>query len=98
MARKAKTEPEVMTTDVVFQLPAFEGASEVVLVGDFNDWSESSLPMTRTGDMFEIIVPLMKGQQYSYKYLVDGHRWENDWNADQYVPNEFGGDDSVRTT
>ena len=30
-----------------------------------------------------------------YRYLVDGERWENDWAADTYAPNDYGGDDSV---
>jgi hypothetical protein len=29
--------------------------------------------------------------------LVDGERWENDWEADEYVPNEFSGEDSSVT-
>jgi hypothetical protein len=28
-------------------------------------------------------------------YLVDGERRQNDWAADSYAPNEYGGDDSV---
>jgi hypothetical protein len=27
--------------------------------------------------------------------LIDGQRWDNDWAADAYLPNSFGGDDSV---
>ena len=27
--------------------------------------------------------------------VVDGQRWENDWNADKYVPNSHGSDDTV---
>ena len=30
-----------------------------------------------------------------YRYLLDGSRWENDWSADEYVPNGYGSDDSV---
>ena len=29
------------------------------------------------------------------RYLLDGQRWDNDWAADAYVRNDFGGDDSV---
>jgi hypothetical protein len=32
---------------------------------------------------------------YRFRYLVDGRSWENDWAADLYVPNGYGGDDSV---
>jgi 1,4-alpha-glucan branching enzyme len=87
---------ESLMRDVVFTLPAHAGAGGVVLVGDFNGWSQASHPMTRSGDGFHVTVPLEKDRSYRYRFLIDGHRWENDWNADQYVPNEFGGDDSVR--
>ena len=35
------------------------------------------------------------GRAYRFRYLLDGHRWENDWAADAYKPNDFGADDSV---
>ena len=35
------------------------------------------------------------GRQYRFRYLFDEGRWENDWAADDYVANEFGGEDSV---
>ncbi len=40
-------------------------------------------------------VVLGAGRTYRFRYLLDDERWENDWEADSYVPNEFGGDDSV---
>jgi hypothetical protein len=40
---------------------------------------------------------LEAGQQYRFRYLVDGERWENDWAADAYLPNAYGGEDSVVT-
>jgi hypothetical protein len=30
--------------------------------------------------------------------LLDGERWENDWAADGYAPNNFGTEDSVVKT
>jgi hypothetical protein len=112
MARKAKNEPTVESAsegveaetpaptmiDAVFQLPVVGDEHEVVLVGDFNGWSLDSHPMSRNGDVFEIIVPLAAAGRHHYRYLIDGHRWENDWSADEYVPNGFGCDDSVRVT
>jgi hypothetical protein len=35
------------------------------------------------------------GRAYRFRYLLDDQRWENDWAADAYLPNSFGGDDSV---
>jgi 1,4-alpha-glucan branching enzyme len=70
-------------------------ARDVHLVGEFNGWSRTQHPMTRSGNQFVAEVELATGRTYRYKFLIDGTRWENDWNADSYVANEFGGDDSV---
>lgn len=83
---------------VTFRLPveAVDKASKVNLVGDFNNWNTASTPLNRlkNGD-FSVDVELSPGREYRFRYLVDGSRWENDWCADKYVPNEFGTDDSV---
>ena len=39
-------------------------------------------------------VSLNAGRAYRFRYLL-GQRWDNDWAADAYQPNDFGGDDSV---
>ncbi|MCU1361576.1 MAG: glycoside hydrolase family 13 [Ilumatobacteraceae bacterium] len=78
-----------------FRAEAHEKVEQIALVGDFNDWSPTSSMMQRVDDHFEITIPLDVGRRYRYKFLVDGHKWENDWQADDYVPNEHGGDDSV---
>jgi 1,4-alpha-glucan branching enzyme len=49
----------------------------------------------RKDGSFSITVSLPAGQSYRFKYLVDGRRWENDWSADAYVPNNFGTEDSL---
>jgi hypothetical protein len=51
--------------------------------------------MQATDDGFEATTRLPYGKAYRFRYLIDGHRWENDWAADAYVANEYGGDDSV---
>jgi 1,4-alpha-glucan branching enzyme len=81
--------------EITFSLPAACGAEQVHLVGDFNDWSNDATPLERTDDGFEVRVPLRTGRSYRFRYLLDGVRWENDWEADDYEPNDFGGDDSV---
>jgi 1,4-alpha-glucan branching enzyme len=78
-----------------FRLPAQVQATTVHVVGDFNDWSTSAHPMESDGDGFVAHVPLESGRQYRFRYLIDGARWENDWAADDYVDNAFGGTDSV---
>ncbi|MBI5090472.1 MAG: isoamylase early set domain-containing protein [Actinobacteria bacterium] len=95
-AKKTVQPDPAATTDVLFRLQAHPDVREIALVGEFNGWSQEAHRMERTGDIFEITVPLERGRSYRYRYLVDGQHWENDWNADGYVPNEFGSDDSVR--
>ena len=86
-----------MTRAVIrFGLPAAIGATTASVVGDFNDWDASANLMVRATDgSFESVIEVAVGRTYQYRFLVDGERWENDWNADSYAPNVFGGDDSV---
>jgi len=83
---------------VTFRLPqaAAPDAQTVAIAGDFNNWDSTASPMTRlkNGD-FKIIMNLDSGKEYRFKYLIDGHRWENDWCADKYMRNDFGAEDSV---
>jgi 1,4-alpha-glucan branching enzyme len=77
---------------VTFELPdaAAEGAQSVFLVGDFNNWSETSTPMKKNkDDVWTIVVNLQSGREYYFRYLIDGERWENDWNADKYVKSPY---------
>lgn len=85
---------------VTFELPdGIEGAEKVHLVGDFNDWNETSHPMEqKKGGKFTLTLDLALNREYQYRYLVNGKDWHNDWNADKYLPNPFWGDNSVVST
>ena len=80
---------------VTFRLPVEVRGDSVCVAGDFNDWSTEANPMTHDDEGFVAVISLAPGRAYRFRYLVDGTRWENDWAADAYVPNEFGGDDSL---
>lgn len=84
--RYLKSKPVCKCT---FTLPkdAAPKADKVTLVGDFNGWETDSTPMKRlkTGD-FKLELELETGQAYQYRYLIDGEHWENDWQADEYLP------------
>ena len=71
-------------------------AESVTLVGEFNEWDRQSLPMKKlkSGD-FKTTINLPVGNEYEFRYLIDGKRWENDWAADKYVPNAFSAENSV---
>jgi 1,4-alpha-glucan branching enzyme len=88
------------TVVVVFQLPNVIRAQRAAVVGDFNGWNRSSHPMSRTADngVWQATVELQKGKSYQFRYLVDDAVWHNDWNADRYVTNPFGGENSVLET
>jgi len=77
---------------VTFRLPA-EAAAEaarVALVGDFNDWDPDATLMTRLKNgEYKVTVDLEPGREYGYRFLIDGRIWENDWEADKYVPSGF---------
>ena len=71
-------------------------AEKVALVGDFNQWSESATVMKPLKDgRFKATVELAKDSSYQFRYLINDIEWRNDWDADQYVPNPFSGDNSV---
>jgi 1,4-alpha-glucan branching enzyme len=78
---------------VTFRLPkaAAPGAKTVHIVGEFNNWSTVETPMKRLKNgEFTVIVDLMPGQAYQFRYLIDQTAWENDWEADRYVKSDFG--------
>jgi 1,4-alpha-glucan branching enzyme len=82
--------------EVTFELPPEVGGTDIHLCGDFNDWSQTSLPLEPGRDgSYRVTVLLESGRRYRYRYLIDGAHWENDWQADDYVLNEFGGEDSA---
>jgi len=83
---------------VKFTLPAeaAPGAQTVCLMGEFNNWSRVATPMKRQkNNAFTVSLDLEKGRSYRFRYLIDDCRFENDWAADRYEPNPFGGEDSI---
>lgn len=85
--------------DVTFDLPADLDIEQAAVVGEFNDWSESADPMAKGRDgSWSATVPLEPNGSYRFRYHLGEDRWENDWNADRYERNDFGGSDSVVTT
>lgn len=82
---------------VTFWMPKEIRATTFYVVGEFNNWDKTATPMQQTQKGWVASVELEPNRAYQYRFLVDG-RWVNDWSADQYVPNEFGGDNSVVVT
>jgi 1,4-alpha-glucan branching enzyme len=83
---------------VTFKLPATVQAESAHLCGEFNEWSASEHPMKQLKDgSFSLSISLPAGRSYRFRYLLNDGRWENDWEADAYLPNAHGTEDSVVT-
>jgi 1,4-alpha-glucan branching enzyme len=81
---------------VTFTVDPRTDARTAVVCGEWNDWSADADVMRRDAEgAFSLTVDLDAGRAYRFRYLLDGQRWDNDWAADAYVRNDFGGDDSV---
>jgi 1,4-alpha-glucan branching enzyme len=83
---------------VTFSIPADIGADSVALCGEFNGWDPEKHPLKKRKDgSFSTTVSLKSGASYRFRYWINNGFWENDWEADNYIPNEFGSEDSVVT-
>lgn len=81
---------------ITFELPAEMGATTASLCGEFNGWDKEATPMVpRKGGRLSVTLSLAANREYRFRYLIDGERWENDKDADAYVLNVFGSEDSV---
>jgi 1,4-alpha-glucan branching enzyme len=82
---------------VTFKLPkeAAPEAKKVTIVGEFNEWSQSKNAMKKLKNgSFSATLDLETGKEYSYKYLIDGETWENDWEADKYTSAGIGAEEN----
>ena len=86
------------TCQVTFQLPKKIKAKKVSLAGEFNNWDESANPLKKVKGVWKTTLELQQGQEYQFRYLVNGSEWHNDDAADKYVPNNVNGDNSVVVT
>ncbi len=49
------------------------------------------------GGSFSATVSLKAGHGYRFRYVLDGNTWVNDHDADSYIADEHGNDDSIVT-
>jgi 1,4-alpha-glucan branching enzyme len=85
-----KTKP---VCKVTFRVSAdvVPNARKVNLVGDFNQWDVGATPMTQLKNgSFKACLNLEIGREYQFRYLVDDKEWENDMEADKFVPTPYG--------
>jgi 1,4-alpha-glucan branching enzyme len=64
---------------------------KVHVVGEFNNWSTSATPMKRSKKgVFTVSLDLKPGQEYQFRYLLDGDRWDNEAEADKSADTPYG--------
>ena len=86
----SKTTPKCKVT---FSLPKelVGDAKKVVVLGEFNEWDHTGIPLKKGKQSFSTSIELETGRDYEFRYLVDGVKWYNDSFADAYVPSPFSG-------
>jgi predicted secreted protein len=102
-AKSAKAKVVKITFEVAQD--AAQDAAKIELLCDFNGWDPVALKKStakKTAGSFsatiEIPVAEIKDSyQYRFHYVMaDGsEKYDNDWNADEYCANPFGGENSV---
>jgi len=87
--------PELVKGGAVFRYRNSD-AKKVYLVGDFNDWSPTTDPMTddNSDGEWTLFYPLAPGS-YAYKFVVDGKNWVPDPSNPLSEPDGFNGRNSI---
>ncbi len=80
---------------VTFRVPRSWANRKVSLVGDFNEWDPEKHRLQEQEGYWQTLVRLKPDRKYKFKYLLDGEIWQNDDQADDYVINPFGTEDSI---
>ena len=81
---------------VTFKYPNQEQADSAMLAGEFNSWSTTGIPMRKLKDgSFSVTISLEADCAYTFRYVLDQGTWVNDLEADEYVANEHGENNSV---
>jgi len=83
---------------VTFTLPktAIEGAKEVRVLGDFNNWDWDKAPIMKASKAaYSATIVLAAGKQYEFRYKADNGVWENDHEADNYLAAPYDVDNSI---
>ena len=86
---------------VVFEIPLNHlpddvKVNTVTVVGDFNDWDETSTPLKKLKKgTYKTTVEIKNKGEYQFRYLINGNIWVNDWAADDYRPGSHGEDNCI---
>ena len=79
---------------VTLTLPADTGVEKVEVLGDFNNWEPTAMEQLKNGS-FKTVLELEQGNEYQFRYLLNGSAWTNEADADKFVPNPYFSENSV---
>ena len=83
---------------VTFKYNNPDSSESALVVGEFNSWSFQENPMKKLKNgSFSVTLSLQAGNAYQFRYVLEGNTWVNDVEADGYVPNQYGEENSVIT-
>lgn len=75
-----------------------DDVSSVALVAEFNDWQPMEMSYSKKLKVFRAKVRLPKDNDFHFRYLINNNKWVNDEQADKYLSNGFGTENSVVST
>jgi alpha-amylase/alpha-mannosidase (GH57 family) len=88
--------PRSTPEGIVFTFEA-PGAGQVYIAGEFNNWVPTGAAMSQVEEgLWQITLPLRPGA-YQYKFVIDGSTWQEDPESPGYVPDPYGGRNSIVT-
>jgi 1,4-alpha-glucan branching enzyme len=82
--------------EVTFELTT-EDANQADLVCEVNGWQPVPMKKAKQGP-FRAKMRFPKDERFQFRYLVDGTRWINDTDADEYAANGMGDANGVLDT
>jgi 1,4-alpha-glucan branching enzyme len=83
--------------EVTFEYES-DNVESVELVASANNWEPVDMTKRKKDGVFYTRMRYPNNTQVQFRYLVDGSAWVNDPEADAYVPNEHGTQNSVVNT
>lgn len=83
--------------EVTFEYDS-DSVESVELVASANNWEPIDMTKRRKDGVFYTRVRYPNNTQVQFRYRLDGRTWVNDPQADAFVPNEHGTQNSVVDT
>ena len=95
---KKKLNKKKGVMEVTFIVPADVDGEKVHVVGEFNEWQMTHPMKLQEDGSWKLAVDLEPGCDCEFRYLVDETQWLNEPEADGYMPNPYGEENSVVRT